>query len=212
MEDKIKLFLQYIKKEKEIMMEFDRKNGKDVEAENYKPLSLCVERVRKFIAYRNIRIEEAWYARMNQGNSDREVREKAYEYDAERSSRHSTALESLEGLNIFAERMGLPKFYEGQLLDKKDIKAYRNIPVRKAETDFFLQFVETLSRTPSIKMKEYFEEVGIEKDSKHENAFMRDLQSNVEKVDRQYGIDAPFVDDDADIKFKENNLDDRFNI
>ncbi len=35
MEDKIKLFLQYVKKEKELMLEFDREDGIDVDAEDY---------------------------------------------------------------------------------------------------------------------------------------------------------------------------------
>lgn len=202
MEDKIKLFLEYMKKEKEISMEFDKEDGIDVDSPDYKLDLACVGRVQSFIAYRNIRIEEAWYSKLNTGNKSREVRERLNEYDAERSRRHATALNSLAGFNAFGERFGLPKFYEGELLDAKDIEDYRNIPVRKEETEFFLQFVDALGRVPSIKLQKYFEGAGIEQ-GKEESNFLRELQSNISKVEDAYGVEKPPLDEEGDITFKD---------
>ena len=203
MEDKIKLFLQYMKKEKELQISWDKEDGIDVDAEGYRPELLCVDRVKSFISYRNIRVEEAWYSKLNNGNSSREVREKVVEYDATRSRRHALALNSMIGLNMFGERYGLPKFYDGELLEPKDIDNYKNISTRKKETDFFFGFIDTLSRTPMIKMEEYFSEVGIDKEAKDEKSFIKELQSNVESTDRAYGVTSPILSDDDDIKFKD---------
>ena len=204
MEDKIKLILQYMKKEKEIMTEFDREDGVDVDSETYEPELLTVSRINAFIKYRNIRIEEAWYAKLTKGNKSREVTEKLYDYDKERSRRHSLALTSMEGLNMFAERNGLPLFYEGELLKPEEIDNYKNIPVRNEITNFFLGFIDQLNRTPGITMQKYFEEVGIEQDSKIEAKFIRELQSNLEKTERDYGVEEPLLKDDGDIKFKDD--------
>lgn len=204
MEDKIKLFLQYMKKEKELIREWDKEDGIDVDSPEYKIESLlCVDRVKAFIAYRNIRVEEAWYLKLNNGNHSKEIREKVYEYDAERSRRHSLALNSMIGFNMFGEKYGLPKFYDGELLEPKDIDNYKNIPIRKKETDFFLQFIDSLSRISSLTMKKYFEEVGIEGEAKEDVSFIRELQSGVEGVDRKYGVEETLLDDDGDIKFKD---------
>lgn len=209
MEDKIKLILQYMNKEKELMTEFDREEGINVDSDSYEPSLQTVSRVNCFIKYRNIRIEEAWYVKLTKGNKSREVIEKLYDYDNERSRRHSMALTSIEGLNAFAERHGLPKFYEGQLLKPEEIDSYKNIPVRNEMTNFFLKFIDELNRTPNIIMEKYFEEVGIEREGAIEDQFIRKLQMNLEKTERDYGVEKPLVEEHGDIKFKDDkNLDD----
>lgn len=211
MDDKVKLFLQYMKKEIELNREWDKEDGIDVDADDYKISLTCVDRVKSFISYRNLRIEEAWYNKLNAGKNSREVREKVYAYDAERSRRHSVALNSMIGFNIFGERYGLPPFYDGEMLKASEIESYKNIPARKAETEFFLKFIDKLSRMSSIKLKKYFEEVGIDENSKQENEFIKELQSNLETVDRKYGVEEPLLEEDAKIKFVDTKLIDRYN-
>ena len=201
MEDKIKLFLRYMKKEKELTLQWDREEGIDVDAEDYKLNLLCVGRVKSFINYRNIRIEEAWYSKLTKGDTSREVSEKIIEYDCMRTKAHARALSSLADFNKFGEMYGLPKFYDGELLDSKDIEDYRNIKTRKEETDFFLSFIDAINRTPMSKMLEYFSEVGL---GSSEKSFLHDLQSNIEKTNRAYGVSEPFLSDDDDIKFKDD--------
>lgn len=201
MEDKIKLFLQYVKKEIELTKKWDKEDGIDIEADDYKISSLlCVDRIKSFIAYRNIRVEEAWFLKLNRGDHSREKSEKAAEYDSKRSRRHSLALNSLLGLNMFGEKYGLEKFYDGEVLNAEEIESYKNIRIRRQETDFFLQFIDSLSRVPSIKMKEYINEAGL--DENISNTFIRELQSGVESVERKYGVEKNLLTDDGEIKFK----------
>ncbi len=208
MEDKIKLLLKYIEKEKELTREWDKEDGIDVDAEDYKITSLVnVDRIKNFIGYRNIRIEEAWFNKLNRGNTSREVREKAVDYDAERSRRHSLALNSMVGINRFGDEHGLPKFYDGELVQGSDIDNYRNIDVRKKETDFFLQFIDKLSRTSGIIIDRYMDEAGINReDSDGGMSFIKELQRNVDTVDNKYGVEKNLTEDDGDIKFKDDDI------
>lgn len=210
MEDKIKLLLQYIQKEKELTRQWDKEDGIDVDAEDYKIKSLlCIDRIKSFIAYRNIRVEEAWYLKLNRGVTSREVREKACEYDAKRSRRHSLALNSMIGLNMFADKYELPKFYDGEMLEPKEIENYRNIPVRKEQTKFFLCFIDSLSRTSSTTIQKYFEELGIKEKAEEDIPFIRELQSGVESIDSAYGVEETLLDEDGEIKFKDDKKFDR---
>lgn len=208
MKDKIKLLLEYMKKEKELTRQWDEEDGIDVNAEDYKIDNLVtVDRIKNFIGYRNIRVEEAWFNKLNRGNTSREVREKAYDYDAERSRRHALALAGMIGLNEFGERYGLPKFYEGELVCGSDIDNYKNIDVRKKETDFFLQFIDKLSRTSGILMKKYMEEENMDiSKSEEELGFIRELQKNVDTVDNKYGVEKNLTEDDGDITFKDDDI------
>lgn len=208
MKDKIKLLLEYMKKEKELTRQWDEEDGIDVNAEDYKIDSLItVSRVQSFIGYRNIRVEEAWFNKLNKGDTSRETREKAYEYDAERSRRHSLALNSMIGMNEFGEKYGLPKFYEGELIRGSDIDNYKNIDVRKKETDFFLQFIDKLSRTSGILMEKYMEEENMDiSKSEEELDFIHELQKNVDIVDNKYGVEKNLTEDDGDIIFKDDDI------
>lgn len=208
MKDKIKLLLEYMKKEKELTRQWDEEDGIDVNAEDYKIDSLvAVSRVKNFIGYRNIRIEEAWFNKLNNGDTSREIREKAYEYDAERSRRHSLALNSMIGMNEFGEKYGLPKFYEGELVEGSDIDNYKNIDVRKKETDFFLQFIDKLSRTSGMLMEKYMEEMNMDiSKSEEELNFIKELQHEVNVVDNKYGVEKNLTDDDGDVKFKDDDI------
>lgn len=208
MKDKIKLLLEYMKKEKELTREWDEEDGIDVNAEDYKIDGLAtVDRIKNFIGYRNIRVEEAWFNKLHRGDTSRETREKAYDYDAERSRRHSLALNSMIGLNDFGEKYGLPKFYEGELIRGSDIDNYKNIDVRKKETDFFLQFIDKLSRTSGVLMEKYMEEMNMDVDkSDVEMSFIRELQSNVDAVDNKYGVEKNLTEDDGDVKFKDDDI------
>lgn len=210
MEDKVKLFLKYLKKEKELRLKWDEEDGYDINASDYKLNLLCVDRVKSFISYRNIRIEEAWYSKLNKGKRTKEVINKLYDYDEERVKRHAKALKAIIDINKFGEDNGLEKFYDGEVLDDKDISSYRNIPVRKKETDFFLRFVDTLGRTPGIKIKQYFKEIGVEGEAKEELDFIRELQAGVEKVDRMHNVQQPILSDDENVKFGDDKLLDKF--
>lgn len=210
MEDKVKLFLKYMEKEKELRLQWDEEDGYDVHSPEYKLNLLCVDRVKSFIAYRNIRIEEAWYSKLNKGKRTKEVINKLYDYDEERVKRHAKALKAISDINKFGEDNGLEKFYDGEVLDVKDIDSYRNIPIRKKETDFFLSFIDTLGRTPGIKITEYFKEIGIKGEAKEEFDFIRELQAGVEKIDREHNIEEPILKDDENIKFGDDKLLDKF--
>jgi len=202
MYEKVKLFLEYIKKEKELRLEWDKEEGIDVNAPDYKPHLTTVQRVKSFIAYRNIRIEEAWFSKLNRGRVSEEIERRAYDYDKKRTEKHTKALTSLNEFNEFGERYGLRKFYDGQLLNKKEIENYTNIDVRNQETAFFLQFVDKLGRINFRQMQEYFEEVGIEP-GKEESNFIRELQSNISSVEDSYGVEEPPLSEEDDIKFKD---------
>lgn len=204
MEDKIKLLLEYMKKEKELTKEWDKEDGIDVNSADYKiDFLLTVDRIKSFIRYRNIRIEEAWFSKLHKGDISRKTIEKFYDYDDERVKRHSLALNSMIGLNEFGKKYGLPKFYEGELIRGSDIDNYANIAIRKKETDFFLQFIDKLGRTSNIVMEKYMEEMNIEK-SDIEIGFIKELQSNVDVVDNKYGVEKNLIKDDGDIKFKDD--------
>jgi len=203
MEDKIKLLLLYMKKEKEIIIESDREEGIDVDAPDYKLISGCVGRIQSFISYRNIRIEEAWYQKLNKGRRLESYERKCNEYDTERSRRHATALNSLAGFNEFGKNFGLPKFYDGELLTAREIENYQNIPVRLEETAFFLQLVDKLGRVKAIEVQKYFEEVGIE-EGKEESTFFRELQRSISKTEDDYNVKQPLLEEDGETIFRED--------
>lgn len=205
MEDKIKLFLEYMKKEKELRLEWDNEDGIDVNSPDYKLSLLTVDRVKTFIAYRNIRIEEAWFSKLNKGRKTKAIENQAYDYDDKRCKKHALALNSLNAFNQFGEAYGLEKFYDGPMLEKSDIDNYTNISVRNEETAFFLQFVDALGRVNSRQMNEYFKEVGIEPD-KEESTFIRELQSNINKVEDSYRVEEPPLAEKDDIKFKDEDI------
>lgn len=205
MEEKIKLLLEYIKKDKEIMKENYRAMGASDEVEDCKlPVSANIERVKNFIAYRNVRVEESWFQKLHNGDNSRRVKEELCELDAKRSRRHADALVSVQQLNEFSQIHDLPLFYEGELVTGSDIENYVNIDTRKKETDFFLQFIDELSRTPSIVMDRYFKETGIDKESEMPD-FIKELQGNVEEVDLEYGVEKNLTEDDGDIVFKDED-------
>lgn len=205
MEDKIKLFLEYMKKEKELRLEWDKEDGIDVNSPDYKLILLTVDRARTFIAYRNIRIEEAWFSKLNKGKHSRAIEEKAYDYDEKRCQKHALALNSLNALNKFGEEHGLKKFYDGPMLERSDIENYTNISVRNEETAFFLQFIDKLGRTTSKEMEKYFEEVGIEQ-GEEESSFIKELQSNISSVESAYAVEEPPLEERSEIKFKDEEI------
>ena len=72
----VQLIMQYIEKEKVIQKQFDEDDGIDVNAEDYKPeASVITDYINSFLNYRNIRTEQAYISRANDGNNSREVRE-----------------------------------------------------------------------------------------------------------------------------------------
>ncbi len=205
MEDKIKLFLKYIKREKELRLKWDEEAGIDINSPDYKIMLRTVDRIKTFVAYRNIRIESAWFSKLNKGKRSRAIEEKAYDYEDKRCDCHSAALKSLLELNEFGEEHGLDKFYDGNMLTRKEIDNYTNIPTRNEETAFFLGFIDKLGRTTSKQMNEYFAEVGITQ-GKEESDFIKELQSNISSVESSYNVEVPPLSEKDDIKFKDDNI------
>lgn len=205
MEDKIKLFLEYVKKEKELRLKWDKEAGMDVNASDYKIMIQTVDRVRTFVAYRNVRIEEAWFSKLNKGKNSRAIEEKADDYEEKRCKCHADALKSIIDLNQFGEEHGLKKFYDGKMLTVKEIENYTNIATRNEETAFFLGFIDKLGKITSKQMNEYFEEVGIAQ-GKEESNFIKELQSNISSVENSYKVEVPPLSEKDDIKFKDDSI------
>ncbi len=45
-----------------------------------------------------------------------------------------------------------------------------------------------------------------------ENSFINELRSNIQKIDRDYGVEEGLIDDDGDIKFKDDDKFDGYGL
>lgn len=115
-----------IEREAEENKKFDKEDGVDISAPDYKPDSLIVTCLKHFESYRAVRTEEA-YTSICLRTSDVSSRRKAEilnELDHKRRGAHNLALSSVNILNRLMERYGLSKLYTGPTMDDAEINKH----------------------------------------------------------------------------------------
>lgn len=191
----VQLIMQYIEKEKVIQKQFDEDDGIDVNAEDYKPeASVITDYINSFLNYRNIRTEQAYISRANDGNNSREVREMLAKLDEQRRRVHNRALSSMIGINRFAKMNGLEPIYTGRMLTEEEIQSHDPLKndVREEMTNAMLKLLIDIE-TYSLQINEGSKEEILE------------FQRNMGKFNRDYGVEKPLKTDEGDIIFKDFN-------
>lgn len=185
MKEKIDLLEKYIEKAK----------GLEEENSDY---NFIAEQIENMIAYRLIRVEQAWFAKASEGEKDSEERRKIaamlVEYDKRRREAHNSALRAINIINRFSETNNLPKFYEGPQLTSEQIKTHSidSLDARKDITDFMLKFIHTLQEQSYTKERK--------------TGFIDNLAENVKKTDRDFGVAEPLLEDDGNVEFKKDSI------
>ena len=181
MENKIELLKEYINKEVSMF---------ECEPEDTSSFT----RVKAFLDYRNIRIKQAWYAKISKGETSREYASRRSELDKERRLYHNAALTALLSFDRAAEVLDLPPIYTGKKLTKEQIESHDSgsLDARKEMTDWFFGLVnEIYDYTPERE----------DLNKRKEEGFIESLQGGVYKFDREYGVEEPIREDDGDVIF-----------
>ena len=192
----VELIIEYIKKEKEVNRMFDKADGIDVDAEDYKPdESVIVKKILNILEYRKLRTEQAWYSDMARGDFSRSTRQELYNLNNERRFKHNLALTSFLELNEFAKKYGLEPIYKGEMLTAKEIVDHNpgKLDARQEMTDSFLKLLLDLGDYSIRKCNE--------PDAKKE---LMKIQNNIAKIQRDYKVKKELEYDDGDILFDED--------
>lgn len=193
----VELILQYIEKEKEINKEFDRKDGIDVDSEDYKPeADATIRRIMNLLDYREIRTEQAYLSKVRMGDNSRSNREIMAKIDKDRRDSHNLALSSFKGLNEFAIKNNMEPLYKGKMLSEEEIKSHdpSTYDIRMQMTDVFLNLLKELG---DYTIRDY--------PNQETKKDIENIQGRIYKFERDYGITQELLNDDGDILFKDTD-------
>lgn len=196
---KLELLLEYAKKEAEMNKEYDREDGVDVDSNEYElNYDTTKKRIETFIRYKEIRTMQHWYSVVFKDSDVKNYAVGRNELDKKRRFLHNSALQSVLGFDKFSERFKLPKLYEGKLLTPEQIESHDNkvYDIRMEMTDFIF---DVLKEIEDIRLSRDFDDKDIEYKS-----FISDLQNQIEKVDRDYGVTKGLDKDEGNIELKDD--------
>lgn len=183
-----------IEREAEENKKFDKEDGVDISAPDYKPDSLIVTCLKHFESYRAVRTEEA-YTSICLRTSDVSSRRKAEilnELDHKRRGAHNLALSSVNILNRLMERYGLSKLYTGPTMDDAEINKHTDKFKLKAYTDFFFDVINSVEDVSISKIAER---------SELSANRLSEVKRDIYKTERTWRIKEGLKDDDGTIVF-----------
>ena len=196
---KLELLIEYAKKEAEMNKEYDREDGVDVDSNEYElNYDTTKKRIETFIRYKEIRTMQHWYSVVFKDSDVKNYAVGRNELDKKRRFLHNAALQSVLGFDKFSERFKLPKLYEGNLLTPEQIESHDNkvYDIRMEMTDFIF---DVLKEIEDIRLSRDFGD----KDTEYKS-FISDLQNQIEKVDRDYGVTKGLDKDEGNIELKDD--------
>lgn len=190
--EELELLFQYIEKENEIITEFDKEDGIDVEAEDYVPDSMMMNRLSAMEDYRIAKTLLASVKKMMTDGLCGKNPEMVNSLDRDQRQKHNRALTSLMSMNEFAEKQGLPQLYTGKLVDKHDIRdlGTGNLEARIEMTNFFLGLLTQLSKYNVRELKnEYLKKQ------------LKDVQRKMDATNSKYKVKKELSSYDSEIEF-----------
>ena len=190
--DDLKLLFTYISKENEIIKEFDKEDGINVEAPDYVPDSMMIRRVTDMEDYRIAKTLLVSVEKMIASSLCARNPEYVASLDREQRRKHNKALTSLIAMNNFAEKNNLEKIYKGKLVDEKDIRdlGSGDLEARKEMTDFFLGLLTQISK---YRVRELENEV-LKKQ-------IKEVQRKMDSTNSQYNVKKELTEYDGEIEF-----------
>lgn len=146
MSDNLKLLFQYMDKEAEMNRQFDKEDGIDVDAPDYKPESTVLKRILSFEKYRRAYTESMYQDFLVQAGYKKNP-SLTEELDRNQRQAHNSALSHLLGFKNLSKVLGLEPLYKGAEVSKESIKGMDSdhSDARKEMTDFFLKLITELS-------------------------------------------------------------------
>lgn len=190
--EELSLLFQYIEKENEIIIEFDKEDGIDVEAEDYVPDSMMTNRLSAMEDYRIAKTLLANVKKMINDGICHENIDMVSSLDRDQRQKHNRALTSLMGMNEFANKHGLPELYTGKLVDKNDIRdlGSGDLEARKEMTNFFLGLLTQISKYNIRELK-----------NEHLKKQIRDVQRKMDSTNSKYKVKKELTSYDGEIEF-----------
>lgn len=136
----VRILMQCIKKEKELQKKWDKEDGIDITAADYKPeASVIMYCLKSFVNYRNAIIKFHY----SEVCANRAVEIK-HELDFNRRNCHNSALSSLNVLNRFFLQNGFNPLYTGEPLSEAEIDAHNRLDVIEDMSNVILKLVSDL--------------------------------------------------------------------
>lgn len=190
--EELELLFSYIEKENEIVKEFDKEDGIDVESDSYVPDSMIIKRLSIMEDYRVAKTVLASVNKMiKEGLVSKDI-DYVASLDEKQRRKHNNALTALMGMNDFARRNGLKEIYTGELVDKNDIigLGIGNLDARIEMTNFFLNLLTQVS-TYNIR------EIKNQQMKKQLNS----IQKKIDKTNVDYKVKKELKTYDGEIEF-----------
>ena len=127
-----------------------------------------LEQIKKIMDYRNLRIEQAYYAKLSyqydhqfklkssevcklvreSGELARSIwKEESINLDKQRRKKHNKALEGFSNMVNKGRIYGLPSIYKGRVLDGDEIEGYTGLDIRAKMTDSMLELMNVLENS-----------------------------------------------------------------
>lgn len=188
----LELLFQYIEKENEIVIEFDKEDGIDVEAEDYVPESMMMNRLSAMEDYRIAKTLLANVKKMITDGLCGKNPEMVNSLDRDQRRKHNRALTSLMAMNEFAEKQGLSQIYTGKLVDKHDIEdlGSGDLDARKEMTNFFLGLLTQISKYNIREIK-----------NEQLKKQIKDVQKKMDATNSTYKVKKELTSYDGEIEF-----------
>ena len=130
--DKLQLLFDYMSKEAELRRQWDKEDGIDVDAPDYKPESTVMQGVMGFEKYRRA-YTESMYLDVLARNGVPKNPTLTQELDRKQREAHNAALTYLLGFKELSKVLNLEPFYTGEEVSKESIRGMGsdNSPARK---------------------------------------------------------------------------------
>lgn len=188
----LELLFQYIEKENEIVTEFDKEDGIDVEAEDYVPESMMINRLSAMEDYRIAKTLLANVKKMITDGLCHRNPQMVNSLDRDQRQKHNRALTSLMAMNEFAKKEGLPEIYTGKLIDKHDIVGLGtgNLDARIEMTNFFLGLLTQISKYNVRELK-----------NDQLKKQIKDVQKKMDSTNSTYKVKKELTSYDGEIEF-----------
>ena len=193
MSDDLKLLFTYMEKEAELIKKFDKDDGIDVDAPDYKPHSVVMDRLLGFENYRKA-YTESMYQNMLVMKGVARNATVTESLDRNQREAHNTALTYLLGFKQLGKVLGLEPLYKGEEVSEESIVGTHSdhSPARKEMTNFFLNLITELSEYNVLE---------IENEILRENAF--EIKRTMQKDDHAFRVkDGGLKKYHGDIEFE----------
>ena len=163
-----------------------------------------MDKIKKIMDYRNLRTEQAYYAKLsyeydyanfseqskevrNAGDFDRSYwKSKLQSLDRDRRGKHNDALISFYGIQSIGRKFGLELLYNGQELSPKDIINYNHPELREQITNAMFEMLHSI------------EESVIDKEGQeNEKELLVKLKQDINKFNKDYNVKKSILKDDS---------------